>query len=84
MGIRMNAFLRRWARAAARAHSIAAYEVAQFACFATPAFYLFVEPAFAPVDDAHRRVAFSSHIEVDIDGIWLLDGPTGHRDEPGR
>lgn len=84
MGIRFNARFRRWARSAARIHSTAAYGAAQFACFATPAFYLVVEPVPARIEDPHRRVAFSSQIEVDIDGLWLLVAPTRHRDKPGR
>jgi hypothetical protein len=82
MGFQLNAYFRRWAWSAALIHSIAAHGPAQLVCFSAPVFYLFVAPVTERLDDARRRVLFSSHIEVDIDGLWLLDDAAGHRDEP--
>ncbi len=45
----------------------------RFACFAVPG-YLFSMPVHLVVeDDPRRRVLFSPRIEVNIDGMWLLD-----------
>ncbi|WP_405106757.1 hypothetical protein OG559_22760 [Micromonospora sp. NBC_01405] len=69
----LGALFRRWAGLTALLHSDAWYAAAQFACCDVPALYLFNVPVHSGIDDPHRRVLFSPRIEVDIDGLWLLD-----------
>ncbi|WP_405106730.1 hypothetical protein OG559_22690 [Micromonospora sp. NBC_01405] len=72
-GFWFKELLRLWAEHAALLYPNAPNEAAQFTCCAIPACYLFAVPAPPGVDDPHRRVLFSPHIEVDNDGLWLLD-----------
>ena len=74
MGVWLRDLCRRWAGLATLLHSDTPYAAVQFACCAVPAeFYLFTMPVPPGVDDPHRRVLFSPRIEVDIEGLWLLD-----------
>ncbi|WP_433342917.1 hypothetical protein [Micromonospora sp. CA-111912] len=76
-GFWLKDLLRRWAEHAALLHPNASNAAAQFTCCAVPAYYLFAVPVPLGIDEPHRRVLFSPRIEVDIDGLWLLDDAAG-------
>ncbi|MCR6488740.1 hypothetical protein M8542_38515 [Amycolatopsis sp. OK19-0408] len=47
--------------------------MAEFACCALPAFYMYGLPVTPSGAERRHRVLFAPNVEVDIDGLWLLD-----------
>lgn len=73
MGYWLKDLFRRWAGLATLLDANTPYAAAQLACCAVPAeFYLFTMPVPPGVDEPPRRVLLAPHIEVDIDGLWLI------------
>ncbi|MFX0579397.1 hypothetical protein [Nocardia nepalensis] len=65
MGFWFREYFRQWAGPAA---------AAGFTFYGLPAeFYFLTMPVFPDRDDPHRRIPLAPRLEVNIDGLWLLD-----------